>query len=224
MFWSRSRQEVWRKGDTSGDRQWVREAAYYDCDGDALLFVVDQEGKGACHTGEHSCFFRRSAGRRGGRERMIRPTLSRDEFRALARDHTVVPVWRELLADLDDAGRRLRQAGRRRAGLPARVGRARRAVEPVLLRRPRPDGHARAARRPRRGRRRAARRRSRLDRGMLAALEALLHALPRRRRCPTCRRCTAAWSATSATTSCARSSACRTCRPTTAACPTRSCR
>ena len=35
----------------------VREA-YYDCDGDALLFVVEQEGRGACHTGEHSCFFR----------------------------------------------------------------------------------------------------------------------------------------------------------------------
>jgi phosphoribosyl-AMP cyclohydrolase/phosphoribosyl-ATP pyrophosphohydrolase/phosphoribosyl-AMP cyclohydrolase len=58
VFWSRSRQELWRKGDTSGDRQWVK-AAYYDCDGDALLFVVEQEGAGACHTGEHSCFFRR---------------------------------------------------------------------------------------------------------------------------------------------------------------------
>jgi phosphoribosyl-AMP cyclohydrolase len=57
VYWSRSRQELWRKGDTSGDRQWVREA-YYDCDGDALLFVVEQEGRGACHTGEHSCFFR----------------------------------------------------------------------------------------------------------------------------------------------------------------------
>ena len=56
-FWSRSRQEYWRKGDTSGDRQWVREA-YFDCDGDAVLIVVEQEGKGACHTGEHSCFFR----------------------------------------------------------------------------------------------------------------------------------------------------------------------
>jgi len=56
-FWSRSRQEYWRKGDTSGDRQWVREA-YYDCDGDAVLIVVEQEGKGACHTGERSCFFR----------------------------------------------------------------------------------------------------------------------------------------------------------------------
>ena len=57
VFWSRSRQEVWRKGDTSGDRQFVRSAAY-DCDGDTLLFVVEQEGKGACHTGERSCFFR----------------------------------------------------------------------------------------------------------------------------------------------------------------------
>jgi phosphoribosyl-AMP cyclohydrolase/phosphoribosyl-ATP pyrophosphohydrolase/phosphoribosyl-AMP cyclohydrolase len=57
VFWSRSRQEVWRKGDTSGDRQFIREA-YYDCDGDTLLFVVEQEGKGACHTGEYSCFYR----------------------------------------------------------------------------------------------------------------------------------------------------------------------
>jgi phosphoribosyl-AMP cyclohydrolase/phosphoribosyl-ATP pyrophosphohydrolase/phosphoribosyl-AMP cyclohydrolase len=57
VYWSRSRQELWRKGDTSGDRQWVREA-YYDCDADTLLFVVEQEGRGACHTGERSCFFR----------------------------------------------------------------------------------------------------------------------------------------------------------------------
>jgi phosphoribosyl-AMP cyclohydrolase/phosphoribosyl-ATP pyrophosphohydrolase/phosphoribosyl-AMP cyclohydrolase len=57
VYWSRSRQELWRKGDTSGDRQFVREA-YYDCDGDTLLFLVEQEGKGACHTGAYSCFFR----------------------------------------------------------------------------------------------------------------------------------------------------------------------
>jgi phosphoribosyl-AMP cyclohydrolase len=56
-FWSRSRQELWCKGETSGDRQWVREA-YYDCDGDTLLFVVEQEGNGACHTGNYSCFYR----------------------------------------------------------------------------------------------------------------------------------------------------------------------
>jgi phosphoribosyl-AMP cyclohydrolase len=57
VYWSRSRQELWRKGDTSGDRQFVREA-YYDCDGDALLFKVEQEGAGACHTGARTCFFR----------------------------------------------------------------------------------------------------------------------------------------------------------------------
>lgn len=57
-YWSRSRQEVWVKGETSGERQWVREASY-DCDGDTLLFKVEQEGGGACHTGAHSCFFRR---------------------------------------------------------------------------------------------------------------------------------------------------------------------
>jgi phosphoribosyl-AMP cyclohydrolase/phosphoribosyl-ATP pyrophosphohydrolase/phosphoribosyl-AMP cyclohydrolase len=56
-FWSRSRQEFWCKGETSGDRQFVRHA-YYDCDADCLLFVVEQEGRGACHTGERSCFFR----------------------------------------------------------------------------------------------------------------------------------------------------------------------
>jgi phosphoribosyl-AMP cyclohydrolase len=57
VFWSRSRQEVWRKGDTSGEVQWLR-AAYYDCDGDVVLFVVDQQGGGACHTGNRTCFFR----------------------------------------------------------------------------------------------------------------------------------------------------------------------
>ena len=63
-FWSRSRQEYWCKGETSGDRQYVREA-YYDCDGDTLLFVVDQEGKGACHTGERTCFYRSFADQAG---------------------------------------------------------------------------------------------------------------------------------------------------------------
>ena len=53
-FWSRSRQEYWRKGDTSGNRQYVRGAAL-DCDADALLVTVDQHGP-ACHTGAHACF------------------------------------------------------------------------------------------------------------------------------------------------------------------------
>ena len=53
-FWSRSRQEYWRKGDTSGHAQFVRSAAL-DCDGDNLLVRVHQVGA-ACHTGAHSCF------------------------------------------------------------------------------------------------------------------------------------------------------------------------
>jgi len=56
-FWSRSRGEYWCKGETSGDRQWVR-AVHYDCDGDTLLVTVDQDGAGACHTGARSCFYR----------------------------------------------------------------------------------------------------------------------------------------------------------------------
>jgi phosphoribosyl-AMP cyclohydrolase len=56
-FWSRSRKEYWCKGETSGDRQYVRSLSY-DCDGDTLLIVVDQEGKGACHTGNRTCFYR----------------------------------------------------------------------------------------------------------------------------------------------------------------------
>ncbi len=57
-FWSRSRKEMWCKGETSGDRQWVREARY-DCDADTILLIVEQEGRGACHTGERTCFYRR---------------------------------------------------------------------------------------------------------------------------------------------------------------------
>lgn len=53
-FWSRSRSEFWRKGDTSGNRQYVRGAAL-DCDSDTILIQVDQHGP-ACHTGAHSCF------------------------------------------------------------------------------------------------------------------------------------------------------------------------
>ena len=53
-FWSRSRGEYWRKGDTSGHHQYVRSVSL-DCDGDALLVQVDQGGA-ACHTGTRSCF------------------------------------------------------------------------------------------------------------------------------------------------------------------------
>ena len=56
VFWSRSRQELWRKGDTSGHVQHWEELRA-DCDGDVLLARVHQEGA-ACHTGERSCFHR----------------------------------------------------------------------------------------------------------------------------------------------------------------------
>ena len=53
-FWSRSRRSYWVKGETSGNRQWVKEVRL-DCDGDTLLIQVDQEGA-ACHTGDRTCF------------------------------------------------------------------------------------------------------------------------------------------------------------------------
>lgn len=57
-FWSRSRQEYWVKGETSGNSQTVKEISY-DCDADTLLIKVEQAGSGACHTGNRTCFFRR---------------------------------------------------------------------------------------------------------------------------------------------------------------------
>jgi phosphoribosyl-AMP cyclohydrolase len=57
-FWSRSRQKLWVKGETSGHSQEVREALL-DCDGDTLLLKVVQKGGAACHTGHRSCFHRR---------------------------------------------------------------------------------------------------------------------------------------------------------------------
>lgn len=54
VYWSRSRQEYWRKGDTSGHIQSVR-GARLDCDGDTVLLLVDQKGP-ACHTGTRTCF------------------------------------------------------------------------------------------------------------------------------------------------------------------------
>ena len=57
-FWSRSRQEFWTKGLTSGNVQNIKEILY-DCDADTLLVKVEQVGSGACHTGERTCFFRK---------------------------------------------------------------------------------------------------------------------------------------------------------------------
>jgi phosphoribosyl-AMP cyclohydrolase len=58
VYWSRSRQRLWHKGEESGHEQWVKEIRL-DCDGDVVLLVVEQVGGIACHTGRHSCFFRR---------------------------------------------------------------------------------------------------------------------------------------------------------------------
>jgi len=56
VFWSRSRQSLWHKGETSGNYQFIREIRV-DCDGDALLILVEPQGP-ACHTGAASCFYR----------------------------------------------------------------------------------------------------------------------------------------------------------------------
>jgi phosphoribosyl-AMP cyclohydrolase len=56
-FWSRSRQKFWKKGETSGNVQEVKEILY-DCDADTLLVKVIQHGSGACHTGNRTCFYR----------------------------------------------------------------------------------------------------------------------------------------------------------------------
>ncbi|MEX1055929.1 MAG: phosphoribosyl-AMP cyclohydrolase [Rhodothermales bacterium] len=57
-YWSRSRAKVWVKGESSGNTQEVREIRI-DCDGDAILFKVKQNGRAACHTGRRTCFYRR---------------------------------------------------------------------------------------------------------------------------------------------------------------------
>ena len=109
-FWSRSRQEYWRKGDTSGHAQYVKSFAL-DCDGDAILVEVDQVGA-ACHTGKRSCF------EEGGRLPVVvgyRTAMSgcsvrnlkwgatwpsREQFHELADEgYRVIPIVRRLLAD-----------------------------------------------------------------------------------------------------------------------------
>lgn len=57
VYWSRSRGQLWRKGETSGHTQTVREIKL-DCDADVLILSVEQRGGIACHTGRESCFFR----------------------------------------------------------------------------------------------------------------------------------------------------------------------
>jgi phosphoribosyl-AMP cyclohydrolase len=70
-YWSRSRQALWRKGESSGHVQKVRELRL-DCDSDAILLVVDQVGGIACHTGRERCFFQKLE---GGRWVNVEPVL-----------------------------------------------------------------------------------------------------------------------------------------------------
>ena len=73
-YWSRSRQELWHKGATSGHVQTMREIRY-DCDADVLLVTVEQAGDVACHTGSRSCFYENSDARTtGGAEALAPPT------------------------------------------------------------------------------------------------------------------------------------------------------
>lgn len=57
IYWSRSRQQLWRKGETSGNTQLIREIQL-DCDADVIILKVEQQGGVACHTGRESCFYR----------------------------------------------------------------------------------------------------------------------------------------------------------------------
>jgi phosphoribosyl-AMP cyclohydrolase len=76
-YWSRSRQKLWVKGETSGNTQSVQ-SVRIDCDGDALLFRVIQQGRGAaCHMGYRSCFFREL--KEGGWEEIDKPVFDPKE-------------------------------------------------------------------------------------------------------------------------------------------------
>ena len=138
VFWSRSRQEVWRKGDTSRRPPVRARGATTTATATRCCSWSSRRATGACHTGEHSCFFR--ALRRAERD----PAEPRR-----------VPRARRATTPSCRCGASCSPTSRRRSpaspscvgdepGLPARVGRARRALEPVLVRRPRPVGHARA--------------------------------------------------------------------------------
>ena len=76
VFWSRSRQKYWIKGESSGNVQLIEDVAF-DCDGDTLLFQVEQKGA-ACHEGYKSCFFR-SVREKGAESQVTEPQLIKPE-------------------------------------------------------------------------------------------------------------------------------------------------
>ncbi|MGB1271937.1 MAG: phosphoribosyl-AMP cyclohydrolase [Endozoicomonas sp.] len=78
IYWSRSRNQLWRKGESSGHTQKLVECRL-DCDGDALLLVVEQQGGIACHTGRKSCFYRRLDSSDGGVWQTEEPVLKDPE-------------------------------------------------------------------------------------------------------------------------------------------------
>ena len=218
-FWSRSRQEYWCKGETSGDRQWVREARY-DCDVDACCSSSSRRaGARATPASAAASSAPSAAAPRPAPSERGRPSAgppSRDEFVALAREHTVVPVWREVLADLEtpvSAFVKLVGAAERRPPgfLLESVEHAERWGRFSFI------GRDPALTLVVRGQRGRVHRHGRRPGCRPTAVRS-----PRSRRCsrrtahrasPSCRRSTAASSATSATTSCARSSTCPTCPP-----------
>ncbi|MEX1198672.1 MAG: phosphoribosyl-AMP cyclohydrolase [Pseudohongiellaceae bacterium] len=71
VYWSRSRQKLWRKGEESGNVQKLLDV-HLDCDGDTVIYQVEQIGGIACHTGRESCFYRRLA---GGHWQTVDPVL-----------------------------------------------------------------------------------------------------------------------------------------------------
>jgi len=103
-FWSRSRGELWRKGETSGNTMRLR-GLRYDCDEDALVALVDPAGP-ACHTGERTCFYRGDTEPRAGE---ALPVLERTIAERRARGDASSSYTAELLADLPRIGEKVRE-------------------------------------------------------------------------------------------------------------------